>query len=104
MTLQIEALAAVLKEKGFSCSIWQNSRIYLNGYGKDISAFITFDDPTEEDFQNPYSGCCLKVFTKTEAPKSWRVNRCKQVKHKIMLGMGYIVGSEPCERWEDVIL
>jgi hypothetical protein len=105
---QIDGLLKLLTEAGFTANIWRGSRIYLNGYGRDIKAWIEIDDPDapfEEDA--PYAGCNLKVFSDCEQSRKWLINRAKQVKHEIMWELhntkitSYVMG-EPCKNWEDV--
>jgi hypothetical protein len=109
---QIEALAAALTEAGFKANIFKGQRIYLNGYGRDISAYITLDYPDDEVAQGRlFDGCALKVFSNCDSQTGkWRTNRAKQIKHAIMErlysegdGITAYLGA-PCENWEDVIL
>lgn len=108
---QIDALAAKLTEAGIKASAWRNQRIYLNGHGKDIKAFITFDDPMtpEAECTGPmglFSGCALKVYSDAAQGQQWLVNRAKQVKHGIMESLveAEIVPGPVCESWQDAIL
>ena len=79
-----------LNANGFKAAIWQDRRIYLNGYGKDIKAYVELDEPLRE--RNPqdatdtlYSGCALKVYSNADQDRKWLVNRAKQVKHALMI-------------------
>lgn len=113
MKTHIEALTDALNHAGFDAKAWKNSKIYLNGYGKDISAYIDLDDPLDEDFDEDklWDGCSLKVYSNCESqPGKWRVNRAKQIKHGIMQllysegrGITAYLG-DVCENWQDVIL
>ncbi len=111
MTIQIEALTEALNANGFSAKIWKGSRIYLNGYGKDISAYITLDWPDAPATDGRlFDGCALKVFSNADQTGAWKVNRAKQVKHNIMTALydegngitGYF--EPPCATWQEVIL
>lgn len=107
---QIEALAATLNQHGLKASVWRGQRIYINGLGKDIKAYIAFDEPDTpaEDFDYLYNGCCLKVWSTAEQDAKWLINRRKQVKHSLMQqihGAGVCGNLEaPCEDWRAVIL
>lgn len=97
---------------------WQkagHNRIYFGGYGKDISAYldyVDFDGEVMGDFDesqiaDPLMGSVLKVFSNCNQSRNWILNRCKQVKHKIMLALNEILGDEiapVCENWQAVCL
>jgi hypothetical protein len=111
MTTQIVALTARLNEAGFKACIWKGSRIYLNGYGRDMKCYITFDDPdadaaTLTGAMGLFDGAALKVYSDTEQSRAWLVNRAKQVKHVIMLRLAEagVVTGPVCETWREVIL
>lgn len=108
---QIEALTAALNASGFTAKAWKDQRIYLNGYGKDISAYITLDTPTDAAVDGRlFDGCALKVYSNAEQSGAWLVNRRKQVKHQIMVQLyddgqgvtGYF--EAPTDDWQKVIL
>ena len=106
---QIQVLHAAMVDAGFDAKIWKESRIYINGEGRDIKAYITFDEPMSAlgDEETPlFFGCSLKVFSDCAQDRVWLVNRAKQVKHGLMgrLHDAGIVTTTPCERWQDVIL
>jgi len=109
-TTQIEALAAKLVEAGLNAKVWQGRRIYFNGYGKDIKAYIDLDTPeySAAECGYLYQGCALKVFTNAEnVSRKWAVNRVKPIKHALMKAI-YAAGvcgpmGAPCENAEDVI-
>ena len=48
MTTQIDQLTNFLNDNGFKARPWREFRVYLNGYGKDIKAYIELDEPTAE--------------------------------------------------------
>ena len=108
---QIDAMCAKLNAEGFEAKTWKDQRIYLNGYGRDIKAYITFDDPThdlnvEDESDTLFAGCGLKVYSDCEQSRSWLINRAKQVKHSIMLRLNElnIIPWEVCKNWQEVIL
>ncbi len=86
---QIDALCAALTTEAVfdKVSNWRNQRIYINGFGRDIKAFITFDDPMAEDYPHLMHGAALKVYSDADQSGAWLMNRRKQVKHEIMLGL-----------------
>ena len=50
MKTHIESLNEYLNNHGFTASIWQSRRVYLNGfngrrYDRDIKAYIDIDEP-----------------------------------------------------------
>jgi hypothetical protein len=112
MTTQIEALTAALNAAALPAKAWKGKRIYLNGYGRDISAYITLDDPDREAVEGRlFDGCALKVYSNCDSQSGlWRANRAKQVKHDIMTtlygdGQGVTGYLGPiCESWQAVIL
>jgi hypothetical protein len=108
---QIAALAAQLTEAGFDVKIWRDQRIYFNGYGRDIKAFVRFDDPgaSADECGGPlglWSGAALDVRSDANQARAWLVNRAKQVKHSIMerLVEMEVYPGPVCERWQDVLL
>ena len=107
VTPQIQVLHAALVKAGFDAKIWKDQRIYFNGQGRDIKAFIQLDEPMEplDDSVTLLSGCALKVFSDCEQDRKWLANRAKQVKHALMVQMFDAgIATQPCERWQDVIL
>ncbi len=111
MATQIDALTAKLNEAGIKAGAWRNQRIYLNGHGKDIKAFITLDMPESDAAEctgemGLFSGCALKVFSEANQDAKWLANRAKQVKHRIMESLVEceIIPGPVCENWQDVIL
>ena len=100
-----------LNADGFKAAIWQDRRIYLNGCGKDIKAYIELDDPLRKRDPNDatdtlYSGCTLKVYSNAAQDRAWLVNRAKKVKHALMLRLveNGIVPGPVCPDWRAVIL
>lgn len=114
MITQITSLTAALKKSGFNAREWKNERIYLNGLGRDITAFVTLDEPlSAPDADNLFEGCGLKVFSNCDnQPMAWKINRAKQVKHEIMKSLDFsgitalscLKHGPVCETWQEVIL
>lgn len=109
---QIDKLTIALNNAGLTARAWKNKRIYLNGYGRDISAYITLDEPESQAVAGRlFDGCALKVYSNCESqPHQWRVNRAKQIKHGVMhtlynegTGITGHLGAV-CETWQEVIL
>ena len=84
MTAQIDAFFNQLSAHGIKGKIWKRSRIYLQGFGKDITAYIAFDEPEADYSQdsNLFSGCALKVYTDAGDGK-WAFNRRQDVMQEI---------------------
>ena len=104
METHIEALKGELIEAGFKAAIWQGRRVYLNGYGRDVKAWIEPEVPDAPAPNDIYAGCSLKVFSNCDQSHKWLVNRAKQMKHLIMqqLADSGIVKDEICQSWQDV--
>ena len=110
MTTQIEALTEKLADAGLKAKAWQGRRIYFNGYGKDIKAYIDLDMPDypASECGYLYQGCALKVFTNAEnVSRKWAANRVKPIKHELMKAI-YAAGvcgdmEAPVENVEEVI-
>lgn len=103
---QIEALNEKLNKIGFKAKIWQDRRIYINGFERTLKAYITFDNPQSEDYSNLFEGAALCVFSDCESQTTrWNVNRSKQVKHRIMreLKDADLISVDVPENWEDVL-
>lgn len=116
----IEQLTEALKAEGIDAAAWiknGRSRIYLNGHGRDIKAWIEMDDPEgdgSEYVDELYSGCNLKVYSNANQDQKWLTNRSKQIKHSIMLRLheaatdgelkSPLLASPICDDWRDVIL
>jgi hypothetical protein len=82
---QIDKLERFLNDNGFSARQWKYGRIYLNGFGKDIKAFVEMDIPDCEDFTTVYDGCKVEVYSNANQSYTWIKNRQKQVRHSIAL-------------------
>jgi len=55
----------------------------LHGYGRDITAYITFDDPSAETWLDSlFDGCALKVFTDAGSGQA-ASHRRQDVMHQI---------------------
>lgn len=88
---------------------WQKSdkyRIYFDGYGRDITAYLEFesDHNLEIDENGIIKDSVLKVYTNCEQSINWKINRCKQVKFEIMKKLNDLIGCPICDSWEQVIL
>lgn len=83
---QIAAMLEALTAAGIKAKIWKESRIYLNGYGRDIDAYISFDEPDSKAWDKSedglFTGCAVKVFTDAGMGK-WAYNRRQDVMHRI---------------------
>jgi len=106
---KIVALYAALEAAEFRASIWRDRRIYINGFGRDIKAYIELDNPADEaDTTRLFDGAALRVYSNCDSqPAIWRMNRAKQVKHELMerlhaSGITAYLGP-PCARWQDVV-
>ena len=113
---QIDALEQTLNDNYIRAATWEKNgkaRIYLNGYGRDIKAYIELDDPNRDVAPGEplFASCILRVITDIEnQPVQWILNRRKQIAHGIaqeMFAAGIFrgVSEEPiCENWRDFIL
>ena len=114
-------IAEILTASGLSMPVkaWRD-RIYINGLGKDIKAYFQIDKDLEF-YANPREladsaelsigtigqacGLALKVFTDCPQGHRWKINRCKQIKHEIMLDLQKVgFCQEVPASWHDVIL
>ncbi len=104
MTTQIEAMHKALRAAGINANIYKGQRVYLNGFGKDITAYITFDEPDATEWSELYSGCALKVFTDAGGGK-WAINRRQDVMHEIgtKLHRAGITSFAPAENPRDMV-
>ena len=118
MNNHIESLNNYLNDNGFIASIWQNRRVYINGYGgkkydKDIKAYIDIDEPFEEVPDETGSspvhplmaGCALKVFSNADQERQWLINRAKQFKRNVAVQLHEVglVKEAPPEDWREMI-
>lgn len=82
-------------------------RVYFNGYGRDIKAYLDIDpdvDVYAVDEDGLVEGAALKVWSDAPQAQNWVVNRAKQVKHQIMLKVAKITGASVCTNWQEVAL
>lgn len=92
--------AALMTRCGFTVRPWR-SRLYLDGYGRDISAYV---EMALEPGAAPLDGAMLTVVS------NWRSRhnglRCKGVKHAILsdLYRAELVSEAPPAHWRDVPL
>ena len=109
MPAQIDALCDAMKTAGMKAAKWDNRRIYINGYGRDIKAYVQFDEPwtDADECTGPmglWAGCALKVYSDSDQSRQWLINRAKQVKHEIMLALAdaEIILGDVCITWQEV--
>lgn len=97
-----EALAAIMTSCGFSVRVWRGQRVYLDGYGRDINAYLA---PLDLDSAFPADKAKLVVRSSWQAHR-YNGLRCKGVKHAIWkdLFQACLVSAPPPERWQDVPL
>lgn len=104
----VRRLYETLKASGLNVSLWRGCRVYINGLGKDITAYFDYPDGgsmDEADNEDVLWCARLRVFSNANQTHQWRVNRAKQVKHYIMLtireaGLVDVV----CADWREVVL
>jgi len=117
MKTHIETLNEYLNTNGFQSSVWQNRRIYLNGfkgnkYDRDIKAYIEIDEPLDEvpevSESSPVhplmAGCAVKVFSNADQDRQWLVNRSKQFKRgvAVQLHATGLLKDAPPEDWREM--
>jgi hypothetical protein len=95
-----DELALILIANGFRAKVYRETRIYLGGYGRDISAWLE----KETSGALPADGSVLHVRS------SWRSQhnalRCKGVKHAILLDLhaAGLLSVAPPDDWRRVTL
>lgn len=99
---RVLALAGALKYCGFECRVWRDQRVYLHGYGRDITAYL---EPFGDEGLALADGARLDVRSNWQAAKHNGL-RCKGVKHAILkdLWAARLVTTPPPEKWQDVML
>lgn len=95
-------LARILAACGFAVRLWRSQRIYLSGYGRDISAYL---EPGADLGPRPCDGVRLEVRSNWQAAR-YNGLRCKGVKHAILhdLWTARLLSESPPARWQDVTL
>lgn len=95
------ALANLLEARGFQVRVWKEKRVYIDGYGHDIRAFI---EPSPAD----HDGCIDRAII--DVRSTWRSPlagmRAKGVKHELLMDLyrsGFLTKAPP-ENWKDVTL
>ena len=106
---RIEALRDFIGSLEYPAKVWRDQRVYINGIGRDISAYFLVDDPLGEydpsAILGPLTGASLHVFSNARnSDPQWKVNRAKQIKHEIMKRMAEARGLQVSGNWRDVIL
>lgn len=98
----VDELARILIACGFDARAWRGQRIYLGGYGRDITAYL---EPRDLSAEFPADGARLDVRSSWQAAR-YNGLRCKGVKHEILkdLWRARLISSPPPERWQDVSL
>lgn len=82
---QIQAMLVALNAARIRAIIQKNNRIYLKGFGRDITAYITFDFPDDTQWDTPmglFGGCSLRVITDAGIGKQ-DIHRRQDVMHDI---------------------
>lgn len=99
---RVLALAEALTYCGFQLRVWRDQRVYLQGYGRDITAYL---EPRACDGQRLADGARLDVRSNWQAAKHNGL-RCKGVKHSILkdLWAARLISEPPPEKWQDVML
>lgn len=99
---RVLALVEALTYCGFACRVWREQRVYLHGYGRDITAYL---EPCDDDGLRPADGAGLDVRSNWQAAKHNGL-RCKGVKHAILkdLWAARLISEPPPEKWQDVVL
>lgn len=80
-------------------------RIYFD-MGEDYSAYFEMD-PDSDDFyikDGVVVGAELKVWCNLEIAKFAKIQKCKQKKFMLLKDLNKLIGTEVCEKWEDVKL
>jgi len=100
--LAFDELAAALAYCGFNVRRWKGERLYLSGYGRDISAYLETAAPPGPA---PADGYRLVVTSSWRAPRHNGL-RCKGVKHALLCDLfaAGLIGAPPPPSWQDVIL
>lgn len=100
LTSPAETLAAIMTGCGFSVRLWRGRRVYLDGYGRDVSAYL---EPLAADPSFPADAAKLVVRSSWQAHR-YNGLRCKGVKHAIWKDLyeAKLISAPPPERWQDV--
>lgn len=87
---------------GFHVRVWRAARIYIEGYGRDISAYL---EPPIEPGAAPLDHCPLIVRSNWRAPNHNGL-RCKGVKHAMLTDLyrAELISEPPPAHWRDVPL
>jgi hypothetical protein len=92
-----EKLFQRMKLSGFRVSLWRERRIYVQGHGRDIRAYI---EPVP-DMPNA-DGARIVVESTWRSPQN--ALRCKSIKHAILSDLfeAELLTTPPPESWRDV--
>lgn len=104
--MSLAELAEHLVRGGFRAKLYGVNRIYIAGYGRDISAWLTSPTSQAPSVASPSSADGLFLYVSS----SWRSPhnglRCKGVKHAILtdLHAAGFLSSPPPGDWRRVML
>lgn len=95
-------IADLMRRCGFQVRAWRGTRLYIDGYGRDISAYLA---PPIEPGAAPLDHCPLIVRSNWRAPNHNGL-RCKGVKHAMLsdLYRAELISVPPPAHWRDVPL
>ena len=105
----IKGMLRGLTKAGIKAEIWRDTRILLHGFGRDITAYITFNNPTDEAWLDClFDGCALKVFVHphlTADSRQWALRRRQDAMHQIAVELyrAEITTSAPPENPRDMV-
>lgn len=92
----------LMRRCGFYVRAWRGARLYIDGYGRDISAYL---EPPIEPGAAPLDNCALIVRSNWRAPNHNGL-RCKGVKHAMLTDLyrAELISEPPPAHWRDVQL
>lgn len=95
-------IADLMHRCGFHVRAWRGARLYIDGYGRDISAYL---EPPIEPGAAPLDHCPLIVRSNWRAPNHNGL-RCKGVKHAMLTDLyrAELISDPPPAHWRDVPL
>lgn len=95
-------IVELMRRCGFHVRAWREARIYIDGYGRDISAYL---EPPSEPGAAPLDNCPLIVRSNWRAPNHNGL-RCKGVKHQMLTDLfkAELILTPPPDDWRHVLL